>query len=195
MSLFASTPSLFGGSSLFEPSIFSEFGRMRREMDRLLNTFDQDMPLSHPRLESGSNQPEQQQQQQQLANTQGGSTALQQQPQQQQRAWFWPAVDVKESDTAITVHAELPGLRKEDVNVSIEDGILTVSGERKQESRQENERFHRVERSYGSFKRSFRLPEGAHEDEITATCQDGVLTVTVPRDKPAEKKPKKIAIA
>lgn len=194
MSLFASTPSLFGGSSLFEPSIFSEFGRMRREMDRLLNTFDQDMPLSHPRLESGSNQPEQQQQQQQLANTQGGSTALQQQPQQQQRAWFWPAVDVKESDTAITVHAELPGLRKEDVDISVDNGIITISGQRQQEQKQENDRWHRVERQYGQFKRSFRLPEGTKEEEITASVQDGLLRVNIPKHDAAMKRSRKVSI-
>jgi HSP20 family protein len=100
---------------------------------------------------------------------------------------FWPLVDVKDSDSAITVHAELPGLRKEDINIHVENNTLHISGERSQEKKEENERWHRVERSFGSFRRSFRLPEGVKEDEIKASCKDGVLEVVVPK-KPASKK-------
>jgi HSP20 family protein len=107
---------------------------------------------------------------------------------------FWPLVDVKESDKAITMHAELPGMRKEDINIHVEGNMLHISGQRSQEKKQENENWRRVERSYGSFRRSFRLPEGVKEDNIKAMCKDGVLEVVVPKPATPKAVPKKVTV-
>eukprot|EP00475_Leptophrys_vorax_P027177 TRINITY_DN3874_c0_g1_i1.p1 TRINITY_DN3874_c0_g1~~TRINITY_DN3874_c0_g1_i1.p1 ORF type:complete len:124 (-),score=21.18 TRINITY_DN3874_c0_g1_i1:153-494(-) len=103
------------------------------------------------------------------------------------------AVDVKETPEAFKFVADLPGLRKEEVKVQVEDNnLLTISGERSREVKEETEKFHRVERSTGKFLRRFRLPENVEVDKISASSENGVLTVTVPKMKPPE--PKKPAI-
>lgn len=106
------------------------------------------------------------------------------------------AVDVKETPDAFVFHADLPGLKKDEVKVQIEDGnVLTITGERTREAKQENERFHRMERSTGKFLRRFRLPENAKVESITAAAKDGVLTVTVPKVPPPEpKKPTVVSV-
>jgi HSP20 family protein len=96
-----------------------------------------------------------------------------------------PRVDISESDSAYEVRADIPGVRKEDLRVSLQEGVLTVQGERHQERKEDSERMHRVERLYGSFSRSFRLPEDADASAMTASAKDGQLTVTVPRKGPA----------
>lgn len=106
-------------------------------------------------------------------------------------AWL-PAVDVSETDSELMVRAELPGMSHEDIEINVQDNILTLKGEKKQEKKEEKENFHRLERSYGSFSRSFSLPAGVKPDDIKATFKDGVLQVTLP--KAEEAKPKKIAI-
>ena len=85
-------------------------------------------------------------------------------------------------------------MKKEDINIEIKDNVLTVSGERKYEKKEENEKYHRIERSYGKFSRSISLPQGVTEDQVKASFSDGVLEVSFP--KPEVKKPeaKKIAI-
>lgn len=97
-------------------------------------------------------------------------------------------MDVSESEKDIRVTAELPGVKPEDLKVELVDDVLTVSGEKKTEVKDEKEeegrRYHRIERSYGSFSRSLRLPPGVDETAIEAAFKDGVLTVTV--KKPAE---------
>jgi len=106
-------------------------------------------------------------------------------------AWL-PAVDVSETESELVVRAELPGMSHEDIEINVQDNILTLKGEKKQEKKEEKENFHRLERSYGSFSRSFSLPAGVKPDDIKATFKDGVLQVTMP--KAEEAKAKKIAI-
>ena len=114
--------------------------------------------------------------------------------QQQGSQFFWPLVDVKENEREICVHAELPGLRKEDIDINVDRGFITISGQRQQESREEKDQWKRVERSYGSFKRSFRLPEGADVDKISATCEHGVLKVVIPKNMQQTPQQRKITV-
>lgn len=92
-----------------------------------------------------------------------------------------PRVDISETEGAYEIRADLPGVRKEDLKVTVDNGVLTVQGERHQEKKDDNERFHRVERFYGSFSRSFSLPDDADASALRATCSEGQLTVSVPR--------------
>ena len=86
-----------------------------------------------------------------------------------------PAVDISEDDKEFLVKAELPGLKREEVKVTVENGVLSIAGERKSEKEEKDKRYHRVERSYGSFVRSFTLPEGVDTGKVTAEFKDGVL--------------------
>ena len=90
-----------------------------------------------------------------------------------------PAVDIRETEKEYVVAAELPGIRREDVRVRLEDNVLTVEGERRQEKETKGERMHRIERVYGSFQRRFTLPDDADAGNIHAESKDGVLTVHV----------------
>jgi HSP20 family protein len=103
-----------------------------------------------------------------------------------------PLVDIAEDDKEYLIKAELPEVKKEDVKVTVENGVLTITGERKFEKEEKNKKYHRVERAYGSFMRSFTLPEGAAGDKINAEFKDGVLKVHLP--KSAEAKPKSIDV-
>jgi len=99
-----------------------------------------------------------------------------------------PSVDISETDQEYLLRAALPAVKKEDVKVTYEDGMLTLSGERRQKEEQKDEKFHRVESLYGNFSRSFALPDAIDADAITAEAQDGVLTVHVPKTKVETKK-------
>jgi HSP20 family protein len=105
---------------------------------------------------------------------------------------FVPAVDVAENDEGLTLMAEIPGVSKDELDVSFEDGVLTLRGEKKEEEKREGTGWHRVERRYGRFERRIRLPEYVDVDKITARHADGVLTLTMPKAERA--KPKSIAI-
>jgi HSP20 family protein len=94
-------------------------------------------------------------------------------------AWA-PAIEVKEEAGKLLMNVELPGLKKEEVKVSVADDVLTVEGERKQEKEEKREGYFHSERHYGKFMRSIRLPEGANAGQITANITDGMLTVAVP---------------
>lgn len=107
------------------------------------------------------------------------------------RSWL-PAVDVKETDEALTLFVELPGVKREDVDITVEDRTLTVRGERKFEKDTERENYHRIERAYGTFTRTFTLPANVATDDVRASFADGVLTIALPRAE--ESKPRKIAI-
>lgn len=99
---------------------------------------------------------------------------------------WMPAMDVREEDNAYTVTVELPGLTKKDIEVAVEDNVLTVRGERKLESEEGDEkkgRFHRVERAYGEFARSFTLPKTVSSEKVKAEFKDGVLHLTLPKAK------------
>jgi HSP20 family protein len=106
-------------------------------------------------------------------------------------AWV-PDVDLMESKEGYTLRAELPGVAKEDVKVTLAEEVLTVSGEKKFEKEVKNENFHRSERAYGKFSRSFRLPNPIDAEKIQAEYRDGVLTLTVPKAENA--KPREIEI-
>jgi HSP20 family protein len=100
---------------------------------------------------------------------------------------FSPSVNVYEKDANIVLEAELPGVKKEDIDVRIDNGILTLKGERKEEEEVKKENYFRRERFSGSFLRSFPLPSGADADTVEATFKDGLLTVKVPRSKEAKR--------
>lgn len=104
-----------------------------------------------------------------------------------------PAVDVFETKEAVVLKAELPGLTADEVEVEVDDNVLTISGERVLKDSVEEGNYYRLERSYGTFSRSLTLPQGIKSDEVAATFVDGVLEVTVP--KADEVKPRKVAIA
>ena len=91
-----------------------------------------------------------------------------------------PEVDISEDDQGYLLKADLPEMKKDDVRVTVEDGILCVSGERKTEKEDQKRKFHRIERSYGNFRRSFTLPEDADSTQVTAEFRDGVLKVHLP---------------
>jgi HSP20 family protein len=99
-----------------------------------------------------------------------------------------PAVDIVETDEEFLLKAELPGLKREDVKVTLENNVLTVEGERKHESETKGEKSHRIERYYGGFCRRFSLPENTDPEAIRAEARDGVLSVHIPkRESPAAK--------
>src|SRR3954449_8680020 len=107
------------------------------------------------------------------------------------RRWM-PAMDLVETGEHFVLRADLPGLSEEDVNIEVEDRVLTISGERKAEHETTKEGYHRVERAFGGFSRSLTLPEGVDPEGVAASFDRGVLEVRIP--KPEEKKPRKITI-
>lgn len=107
------------------------------------------------------------------------------------QSWY-PRVDISENENEFVLHAELPGMNREDIKVSLEDGVLTVFGERKQEEAQEGKKYFHRERTYGSFKRAFRLGTDVQADNISASYKDGILTVNLP--KAEEVKPRQIEV-
>ena len=104
-----------------------------------------------------------------------------------------PQVDMSETKDELTVRAEVPGMDKDSLSVTLQDNVLILRGERKQETEAKSVTFHRLERSYGSFVRSFSLPTLVQEDKVKAAYKDGVLTITLP--KAEEVKPKEISIS
>jgi HSP20 family protein len=106
-------------------------------------------------------------------------------------SWL-PALDVWETDEDIVLALDLPGVPEDKVAIEVDEGVLTVSGERTREARQESDRFYRFERHFGAFSRSVTLPQGTDQSRIEATFADGVLEIHVP--KPKERKPTRIEI-
>lgn len=106
-------------------------------------------------------------------------------------AWA-PAVDIKEESDKYVLYADLPGVKPEETDVSMEDGVLTIKGEKKTEEITEKEGYKRVERTFGSFHRRFSLPDTANSDAISAKSKDGVLEITIPKREAVQ--PKKIAV-
>jgi HSP20 family protein len=139
-----------------------ELSTIQNEMNRLFNTF-----FDAPTTTSGGT----------------GSTPM--------RRWI-PAMDLLETEDHFVLRADLPGLSEEDVNLELEDNVLTLSGERKSSHEESKEGYYRVERAWGSFSRSLTLPEGVDPDGVTAAFDRGVLEVRVP--KPEQRKPRKVAI-
>jgi HSP20 family protein len=140
-----------------------ELNTIQNEMNRLFNTF----------FESPA------------PASHGGSA-------QAMRRWI-PAMDLVETEDAFVLRADLPGLSENDVNIELEDNVLTLSGERKAEHEQRKEGYYRVERASGSFSRSLTLPEGVDPEAVSASFDRGVLEVRIP--KPEARKPRKVAIS
>jgi HSP20 family protein len=112
-----------------------------------------------------------------------------------QRTQEWaPMADVSETEGEYIIKAELPEVRKEDVNITVQDGVLTLTGERKQEKRDDSEKVHRIERFYGTFARRFALPENADEQGIRAECRDGVIAIRIPKQKEVERQARQIEV-
>ena len=105
-----------------------------------------------------------------------------------------PAADVSETEGEYLIKADLPAVRKEDVSLTVQDGVLTLSGERHQEKHAESEKLHRVERTYGSFARRFALPENVDEQGIRAESRDGVILIHIPKHKVEQPQPRQIEI-
>ncbi|MCK5833999.1 Hsp20/alpha crystallin family protein [bacterium] len=107
-------------------------------------------------------------------------------------ALWAPGVDIKETTDALEVIAEIPGMKKEEISVSMHEGVLSISGEKKMEERKETESWHRNERIFGSFQRSFYIPSEIDQSKILASYKDGVLKVVLPKKE--EQKRKEIPI-
>jgi HSP20 family protein len=108
-----------------------------------------------------------------------------------QESWL-PAVDVFDTKDAVVLKAELAGMDPDDIEIEVEDNVLTIKGERKFEEKVDEERYYRVERRFGSFQRSLALPQGVRADDIEASYDDGILTVSVP--KAEQEKPRRIEV-
>ncbi|WP_029919697.1 Hsp20/alpha crystallin family protein [Nevskia soli] len=105
-----------------------------------------------------------------------------------------PAIDIVEHDKDFQITAELPGMDESNIEVKLSNGMLSITGEKKEEKEENKKNYHLSERHYGAFERSFRLPESVEADKIEAHFKDGVLTVSLPKDGEAQKSAKKIAI-
>ena len=99
-----------------------------------------------------------------------------------------PAVDVEETKEAYLVKAEIPGMKKDEVKISLMDNVLTLSGEKKTETKSDDKRYHRMERSYGAFERSFTLGSAVKADKISATYKDGILEIFIPKSEESKSK-------
>ncbi|MGZ5503908.1 MAG: Hsp20/alpha crystallin family protein [Chthoniobacterales bacterium] len=106
-----------------------------------------------------------------------------------------PEVEITEDDKEYVVKTDLPEMKKEEIKVNVENGVLSISGERKVEKEEKNKKFHRIERSYGSFERTFTLPEDADATKIAAEFHDGVLRVRLPKNPVAKPKALEIKVA
>jgi HSP20 family protein len=109
------------------------------------------------------------------------------------RDTFVPGIDISETDDQFLISAELPGMDKDDIEISLENRQLSISGERKFEKKEDGKKFHRVETRYGSFNRSFQLPDNVDEESIEATYENGLLNISI--DKAEDKVKKKIEIS
>lgn len=111
----------------------------------------------------------------------------------EEREGFWaPVVDIEEDNDNIMVRAEIPGMKRDDIKVTVHGNVLTISGERKQETETKNKTFHRIERYYGKFSRTITLPADVEPDKVKASYKDGVLNINLP--KPEAVKPKHIEV-
>ena len=106
----------------------------------------------------------------------------------------WPAIDISEDENSITVRAEVPGCRAEDVDISVQGNILMITGEKRQEKEEKEADYHVVKRSYGSFLRSVQLPKEVQSDKISASYKNGILRITLPKSEEAKKKEIKIKV-
>lgn len=114
-------------------------------------------------------------------------------PEKERRDGIWsPLIDIEETDNEVTVRAEIPGVKKEDIKISVVSNTLSISGERKYESEEKGKTFHRIERSYGKFNRMISLPAEVDHNKAKAQYKEGMLTISLPKAETA--RPKEIAI-
>jgi HSP20 family protein len=114
-------------------------------------------------------------------------------PEEETATAVWaPSVDIKEEANRYVVQVDLPGVKPEDIEVTLQNGVLTIKGERQTEAKEEKENYRRIERFYGSFFRRFTLPETVEEEKIEANYDKGVLTISIPKKQ--EVQPKKISV-
>ena len=106
----------------------------------------------------------------------------------------FPSLDISEREDAYVVTADLPGVKRDDIDISVADGVVTIKGEKQAEREEKGDTWYFSERQYGSFSRAFRLPADADEAAVEAELKDGVLTVTVPKSEPKAKAANKVAI-
>ena len=162
------------GTSLKE---WDPFTTLREEFDDLLDRFAWDWPMASPFRRRG-----------------GVPSAIR----RLGEGWSFdaPDVDIVDNDDAVEVRAELPGMEEKDIDVQLSDAMLTIKGEKKEEREEgdKESRYYLSERRYGSFERSFRLPEGMDADKVDAKFKNGVLTVTIPKLPEARQKAKKIDV-
>ena len=177
---FFSQPGLMASAFLNDPFEFAS--RMTEEMDRVFANFgvpSAGMGMGSPLLGEGA----------------GRGLTTGQEGQRGMRATAWtPQIEVFQRENQLVVHADLPGLSPDDVNVEIEDGVLAISGERRQQSEHRDRGLYRSERSYGSFYRAIPLPEDVNEEQINASFRDGVLEVTVPLPEQQRQRSRRIQI-
>ncbi len=110
------------------------------------------------------------------------------------RMAFSPSIDIKETHEALEISAEIPGMNQDDIDVSVRDGMLTISGDKKVQKEEKKTDYHYAERSYGSFCRDICLPDSVEGDKIQAAYRNGVLTVTLPKTEKAMKESRKIPV-
>jgi HSP20 family protein len=106
-----------------------------------------------------------------------------------------PAVDITEDEKEYILKAELPGMKKEDIRITVQNDVLTISGERASEKKEKGNKYHRIERSYGTFMRSFSLPEDADGTKVAADCKDGLLKVHIPKSEKAKPNSVEVKVA
>jgi len=139
---------------------FRELERMRREMDRLWDSFFEGKPAK--RVEEVGE-------------------------------WL-PTLDISETKNDLVVRAEIPGIDPKDIDISLVNEVLTIKGDKKQEKEEKEENYHLIERSYGSFTRTIRLPKEVQSDKINASYKNGILKITLPKSEEAKKKEIKIKV-
>ncbi len=105
-----------------------------------------------------------------------------------------PSADISETAKEYLIRAELPAVKKEDVQVTLDEGVITIKGERRQQQEEKGEKYHRVESLYGSFERSFSLPDNVSADAIRCESKDGILSVHIPKREATKQTPKQIAV-
>jgi HSP20 family protein len=108
---------------------------------------------------------------------------------------WMPSVDISETDTEYTITGELPGVNKNDVSITVQNGMLTIQGERRHEAEQKGKKYHRVECCYGSFMRSFRVPDDADEDKVKAEFKDGMLNISMPKSERTKAKTINVSVS
>jgi len=155
------------------PQAWRPFESLRREVDRLFDDFDGGFWRAPFRMPSFDAAP----------FRRGAATLA-----------AMPAVDVSETDKAYEITAELPGLDEKNVEVKLANGILTIKGEKQDEKEEKKKDYYMRERSFGSFERTFAVPDGVDSDKIEASFKKGLLSVTLPKSAEAQKAEKKIAV-